>query len=279
MLGLAKQVGGHVAGVGGLVGNHQHLGGARHHVNVQVAIGHAFGLRNKCVARSHQLVHPRDKARPIGEGGHGLGAAHGDAAVHPRHPRGGQYHIAEVLGGGRDHNDLFHPRHLGGNHIHEHRAGVGGTATGDVHPHPLQGADQPPHLAPAGAVPQTKAHLHLAQQLLLIGPDVLGAALEGSQQVRGNPPRRLLQLLHGHLSGRVLVKFHGVLLHRLVAPGPHIFHDGRHTALNLHPSLGGTGAHGRQFFLFSAFSGHHQFQHIRLPFSLKCRTGWPGTAG
>ena len=153
MLGLAQQVGGHELGIGLAVSDDQHLGGSGHHVDVQLAVGLPLGGSHKSVAGAHQLIHPGNEARAIGQGGHRLGAAHGDHPVHSGNLGGGQHRVVQILGGGRHHDDLLHPRHLGGYRVHQHAAGIGCRAAGYVDAHPGQATDHPAHHAPVGGIP------------------------------------------------------------------------------------------------------------------------------
>ena len=147
MLRLAEQVRGHVLRVRRPVGNDQHLRGAGHHVDVQTAVGQAFGGGHIGVARPHQFVHPGDEARPVGQSGHRLGAAHCNAPVHAGDAGRRQHGGVQILGGRCHHDDLLHPRHLGGDGVHQHAAGIGGGPAWDVDAHPAQPPDDPAHPA------------------------------------------------------------------------------------------------------------------------------------
>ena len=218
MLRLAQQIGGRQPGIRLFIGDHQHLGGAGHHVDVQLAVGHAFGGGHVGVARPHQLVHPGDEARPIGQGGHRLGPAHGNHTIHAGNFCGGQHRVVQVLRGGRNHDNLPHPRHLGGDGVHQHRGGVGRRAAGHIDAHPAQAPDDTAHHAPVGGAPL----LALEQQLFIVVPDVGRRPLQGREQFWRAGRAGRLQPLRRNLIGLRPVEFPGAGRHRRVAVLPHV---------------------------------------------------------
>ena len=119
MLGLAQEVGGHIGGVGGLVGYHKHLGGPRHHINIHLAIGQPFGGGHESIARPHQLIHLWNEAGPKGQGRNGLGSAHGDDPIHSGNFGGGQHSVVQIFSGRGHHDQFLDPRYLGGDRVHQ----------------------------------------------------------------------------------------------------------------------------------------------------------------
>ena len=84
VLGLRQQVGGDPVGIAGVVGDHQHLGGAGDHVDADFPEHEALGGGDIGIAGADDLGHRRDGGGAIGQSGHGLRAADaidlGDAA-------------------------------------------------------------------------------------------------------------------------------------------------------------------------------------------------------
>ena len=209
VLRLAQQVGGHILGPGGLVRDDQHLRGAGHHVDVQRAVGHTLGGGHIGVARSHQLIHPGNKARAIGERRHRLGAAHGDHPVHPGDLCRGQHGVVQIPRRRGDHHDFLHPGHLGGHCVHQHGGGIGRRPAGHIDAHPLQ----PPYDAADHAAVGRAPLQRVGEQLFVVVPDVGRGVLQGRDQRPGAGGIGRVQLLPADLPRLGVVKAQGVVPH------------------------------------------------------------------
>ena len=150
---LGQQIRRHLVGLGGVVGDHQHLAGAGQGVDRHPAVHHLLGQGHVEIARPTDHIHPGDALGAIGQGRHRLGAAHPVDLIHPGQVGGSQHGgVGSALGTrGRDHHQPLHPGHLGRHRIHQHRAGVGGPATGHVQASPLHRPPAAPQLFAMGA--------------------------------------------------------------------------------------------------------------------------------
>src|SRR5690606_13836919 len=90
VFGLADQVDGDVAGVGGVVGEDGDLGGPGLGVDADDALEQALGRGDPDVAGAGDHVGAGALARAVGEHGDGLGAAHGVDLVDAEQGAGGQ---------------------------------------------------------------------------------------------------------------------------------------------------------------------------------------------
>ena len=91
VFGLGEQIGRDEVRIRGAVGENDDFARAGDHVDVAHSENLALGLGHVQVARTHDLVHLRDAFGPVGEGGHGLGAADPVDFVESEHGGRGQY--------------------------------------------------------------------------------------------------------------------------------------------------------------------------------------------
>ncbi len=146
VLGLADEIGGDVAGIGGIVSQHSHLGGTSLGVDADDPLQLTFGRRDVDIARTrdeidrsaagairqvHAVGQHRDRLRAtdrVDLVDSQEGARREDRGVRP---------AAEIhLGWGHD-SERLDPRDLGRNHVHDHAARIDRAATGNVEAHPL----------------------------------------------------------------------------------------------------------------------------------------------
>ena len=136
---LGKQVHGNPVRIGFAVAHHQNFRRAGDHVDAHLAKNLALGFRHVDIAGADNLVHRRHGVRAVGQGRHRLGATHRNKPVYPGDGRRRQHHIVELAPRRRRyHDDVLHARHLGGQGIHQHRAGIGRLATGHIDPCTVQ---------------------------------------------------------------------------------------------------------------------------------------------
>jgi len=134
---------------------------------------------------------------------------------------------------GHHHDDVFHPRHLGRNGIHQHAAGIRRLAAGYVNAHAVQRRDL---LAQQGTVFVTVAPafaIGLLLCLVVAAHTACGGfqcfALVCRQAVESGLEFFLGQLQRGHGVGAQAVKAGGVLQHGGIAALLHIGQDVGHT--------------------------------------------------
>ena len=72
VLGLGHQIGGHLFRHGGVVGDDQHLAGARQGIDAHLAVDGFLGQGHVEIARSADHIHPGDRFGAPGQGGVGL---------------------------------------------------------------------------------------------------------------------------------------------------------------------------------------------------------------
>jgi hypothetical protein len=136
VLGLGDQVGGHVAGIRGVVGDDRYLGGAVLAVGAHHAAQHPLGRGHVDVARPGDDVggravpgavgEHRQRLRPAGR----VHLAHAEQRARGQHGRVRQAAVTP-LRRGRD-RDRGDAGHLGRDDVHHDRGGVGDQAAGDV---------------------------------------------------------------------------------------------------------------------------------------------------
>ncbi len=139
VLGLGKQVQGEPLRRRGVVGNHEHLAGARNDVDADGAENQALGGRDVSPAGTDDLVHLGNRRRAVGQSGDSLGAAHGKHPIHARRVSCREHQRrTHAIRRGDSHDDLTNASHPGGHGRHQHRRRVCSLAPRDVQAHPLQ---------------------------------------------------------------------------------------------------------------------------------------------
>ncbi len=205
MLGLADQVGGHVARVGGQVGEDGDLGGPGLGVDADPALEQPLGRDHVDVARPGDHVHRAAAGlagtRAVGEHRDRLGAADRVDLLHAEQRARGQHgrvrQAAEVPLRRRGDRDPGHAGDLRRNHVHHHGRGIDRQAARHVEPDPVH---RHPALGDHAAGHHDRLHVapllvgvHLAHppdRLLECGPHLW---VERGQRLadglRGNPQR------------------------------------------------------------------------------------------
>ncbi len=233
MLGLADEVGRHVGGVGGVVGEDHDLGGAGLGVDADDALQRALGCRHVDVARAGDEVDGGAAAtvRQVdAEGEHGdrLRAADRVHLVDPEQEARGEDRrvrpAVEVALRRRHDGERRHARHLRGHDVHDDAARVDRPAAGHVQAHPVDG--QPPLGDRAAGhdgrrdVGAALVHVHAAcpvDRLEQRGPDGrLERVGGGLEPLDGNAERRRPDA----------VEPLGPAQHRSRALGAHVVDDG-----------------------------------------------------
>ena len=225
MLRLAEEVGGHVAGIGGGVGDHQNFAGTCDHVDGHPAEDLLLGFGNVGIAGAHDLVHLGDGLGAVGQSRHGLGAAHLEDAVHACDLGGGENDGIDLAvgAGGRGDDDLLASGDLGGDGVHEDGRGVSGGAAGDVEAHPLDGGDLLAHDHAVAVDDEGISHLLFVEEA-----DVGGGFPEDVQELGLHGLKGLVNLGGGDFQGSQLglVKPGGVVEEGFIAPRPDVCDDG-----------------------------------------------------
>ena len=223
VLRLRDQIGRHVPHRGRPVGDDQHLGRPRQHVDPHRARDLALRLGDEAVPGPHDLVHPGDRRRAVGQRGDRLGPAHPEDPVHARQPRGRQHHVRRSSRR-RRHDDIAHPGDRRGDRIHYYGGWIGGLASRNVDPDAIEGYDAHPQLC--SRRPDGESRLELS---LVIRTDARHGELEGRLHRAGHPTERLptpgagqLPLLRRQIHA---VETSRVLPHRAVATRPHVGED------------------------------------------------------
>ena len=122
MLGLRQKIGRDPVGIGVAVGQHQHFGGARDHVDADLAEDLPLGRGDIGIAGADDLRHRLDRLRAVSERGHRLRAADAVDFVDAAELRRRQHQRIELAVGRRHHHDdARHARDLGRHRIHQHR--------------------------------------------------------------------------------------------------------------------------------------------------------------
>ena len=222
MFGLREQVGRNEGRIGAFVGDHEHLGGARGHVDggaVGTAAHLTLGLGHVGVARTEDLAHARNRRRAEGHRGHGLGAAHLIDLVNAAKARGGEDRIGDRRRRAED--DAAAARDLGRNAEHQHRGKERSRAAGNVEAHRADRtrdllADDAGHrldrdgLKHFGAVEL----LDVGGGRLQSGHEVLGQTCDGGVDLLGRDPEVLhlgaVELRGEFAKGLVTALAHGL---------------------------------------------------------------------
>ena len=233
VLGLTQQVCCHPCRVAAAVGQHQNFAGACDHIDAHLAEHLALGGGNVDVAGANDLIHRRDALGAVGQRRHSLCAAGLENFGHACRGGGGQndrVHLA-VLPGGGGHDDLGHARHLGGDDIHKHGGGVGRRAAGHIHARLFNGGVLLPQ-HDAGLIVHHKVLVHLLAVEVL---DVGRRLPQGLEEIGVHARKGLVDLFLCDLQvfNDSPVKFQGVVLQGLVAPGTHIGNDAVHHVLHV----------------------------------------------
>ena len=169
MFGLAHQIPCHGQRIGAVIGQHQAVGGACHHIDAHRAKQLALGLGHIGIAGAHQNIGGQGPKQAIGHGGNALHAPDGQ---HPRGP--GQLHGVKDGGGNalpgvghRTGGDMGHTGHLCGGDRHQGAGDMGIAPAWHIGAHaahwnnPLAraqaGAQFDLHLAKGGALGLGKA--------------------------------------------------------------------------------------------------------------------------
>ena len=197
VLGLTQQVCCHPCGVAAAVGQHQNFAGAGDHIDAHLAEHLALGGGNVDVAGAYDLIHRRDALGAVSQRRHGLCAAGLENFGHSGGGGSGQndrVHLA-VLPGGGGHDDLGHPRHLGGDNVHKHGGRVRRRAAGHIDTGLFNGSIFLPQYN-AGAVVHHKILVHLLAVELL---DVLRRLPQGLEEIRVHARKGFVDLGLRHL--------------------------------------------------------------------------------
>lgn len=136
VLALGDQVGGHERRDGGGVSQHGGLAGPGREVDEDVLLQEDLRLGDEPVPRPDDLLHRLDALRAEGHGRDGLGATHLVDRVAARDVEGHEGERAD-RGRGAAH-DLVHPGGPGRHDGHEGGTRVGGQASRDVAPDPIE---------------------------------------------------------------------------------------------------------------------------------------------
>mmetsp|Transcript_8543 Transcript_8543/g.13085 ORF Transcript_8543/g.13085 Transcript_8543/m.13085 type:complete len:297 (+) Transcript_8543:244-1134(+) len=131
MLRLGEEVGSNNVRVGGIVRDHQHLGGPGQHVDSTHSAHQALGSRHPLVPGTHDDVTLRHPPDAVGQSSDGLGPPQTQHPIGSRHVGRPQGHLGG-LGGGHPHG--LHACGPGGDRSHEHRRGQGVPAPRGVAP-------------------------------------------------------------------------------------------------------------------------------------------------
>ncbi len=243
VLGLRQQVGGDQRRIGGVVGDDDDLGGAGG-IASNLPLDGPLGQRDVGVAGTDDHVDRSDGVGPVGERGDRLRATDPVDVVDAGERRGGERGVGDrPVAARRDaQRDLADPGDPGRDGGHEHRAGVGGAAAGDVAARPVDGDDD---LAGPDAVAiEVDGPGDLG---LVVGADLTGGVLERVADVAGQARQRRVacrrrdpQVLDG-----AAVEAGGELPDRDVAPAADVGDDRVHRVLRS-GGVVGCGQHGRE---------------------------------
>ena len=233
VLGLAQQVCCYPCRVAAAVGQHQNFAGASDHIDAHLAEHLALGGGNVDVAGAYDLIHCRDALGAVGQRRHSLCTAGLEDLGHACGGGGGKddrVHPA-VLSGGGGHDDLGHACHLCRDHVHEHGGGVGRRAAGHIHARLFNGGVLLPQ-HDAGLIVHHKVLVHLLAGEVL---DVGRRLPQGLEEIGVHARKGLVDLFLCDLQvfNDSPVKFQGVVLQGLVAPGTHIGNDAVHHVLHV----------------------------------------------
>ena len=233
VLRLGHQVGRHLLGAGGVIGDDQHLAGPRQRIDAHPAIDRLLGQRHPQVAGTADHIDARNRFGPEGQRRDRLGATDPIHLLDAGQVGGGQHRgVGQAIGAGRRHHhqslNARHPRRHG---VHQHGARVRGPATGYVQAGPLH---RPPATAQPLAIGTGQRQI-LRQLGLVEGQDPLMGQPQGLLQVGGGRLPGLLQLLDRDAQriGADAVEAFGQLQQGSVAVASHLLEDAGHAALLL----------------------------------------------
>ena len=148
VLGLADQVGGHVRGIGGVVGEDGDLGGTGFGVDADLRAAQPLGGGDVDVAGSGDHVDGRQLGTvrvgaAVGQQRHGLRPAHGPHLVDAQQPgRGQDRRVRQAVKCGlrrAGHHQRVDTGGLRRHDVHDHAGRVDGVAAGHVQADPLDG--------------------------------------------------------------------------------------------------------------------------------------------
>ena len=247
VLRLGHQVGGHLVGPGGVVGDHQHLAGARQGIDPHLAVHSLLGQGHPEVARPADHIHPGNGGGAVGQSGDRLGPAD---PIHLPHPgeMGGRQHRGvglPIRARRRDHHDPRHAGHTGRHGVHQHRARIRSPTAGHVEACPRHGPPAAPEPLAMGS-----AHRQVGGKLVTMkGRDPVVGQLQGGTQGgrRGLPSLGQALGRNGEGIGPHPVETLGEIEQGLVTLEAHPLQDRGHALLLLchRTSLGPLGD-GRQ---------------------------------
>ncbi|MGY3406296.1 hypothetical protein ACVWZV_002409 [Bradyrhizobium sp. GM5.1] len=179
VLSLGQQVGGNPVGIAGVIGDDEHLGGTRDHVDADLAEDQPLCRGDICIAGADDLGDGRDRRGAMGERGHRLRTADaidlGDATklCRRQHQR-----IELAVGRGHHHDETRHAGDLCRHRIHQHRGRIGRGAAGHVE---AGGFDR--GVAPAELDAELIGEALVLRQLAaVIGLDAIARELERIQR-------------------------------------------------------------------------------------------------
>ena len=123
MFCLGQKVGSHISGIRRLIGDHQDLAWSCHRVYAHMPVHRFLCKRDIDISRSYDLIYLRNTLRTIRQRADRLCAAYLIDRRRSGFLRGDQSirRYLPVSSRRRYHDDLFHPRHLRRNNIHQHR--------------------------------------------------------------------------------------------------------------------------------------------------------------
>jgi len=168
VLGLGEQVGRHPIGMGAVVGDDHHLGGAGQHIDADVPVHELFRGRDELIPGPDDDVYPGNRFRAVRHGRDGLSAAHGENAVDAAQPGHGQ-------------NAPVGPRALAGLGL-RHRAKRGDARV-------RGGRRAQDNLADASGPGRGNAHNHAGKQGEPTGRDIHAGAIDGDRALAGKHTR------------------------------------------------------------------------------------------
>ena len=228
VFGLRDQVGGHVGGVRGVVGDDGHLGGAVLAVRADHAAQDPLGRRDVDVSGAGDHVHGGAVFRAVGEHRQSLGAARGVHLPDAEQGAGGEHgrvrQAAVVRLRRRRHGNRADAGDLGRDDVHHDRGGIGHQAARHVHPGPLDrheaAGDGEAVGGMGGGFRRELGPVHR--------PGAAGGFFEGPLDVGVERVERLVERCLRHQGGGQVhvVEAGGVLADGLRAPAPDVVADG-----------------------------------------------------
>lgn len=199
MLRLGKQIGRHIAGIGGLISQYQNLTGACDGINTYVAIYGLLCQSHIDIAGPHDLVYLRHTLRTESQRRDGLGSTHLVDLIHARLTgchQGIRRYLA-VLSGRCGHDNTLHTGHLGRGHVHQNGGRIDCLAAGYID---ATGGDGPDFLAKQGAV-RLAVEPAVTALLLVVAADIDQGFFDDLQKLRIYLMVSLLDLLFGDADG------------------------------------------------------------------------------